>query len=388
MRSILVSAVMATVAVPSCAQAATVQQSQFGTLRDGSPVTVFSLSNGKGMTARIINYGAILQSVIVPDRGGRRADVALGYADMKGYLTAPNYFGATVGRYANRIKAATFSIDGKAYHLAANNGPNALHGGIVGFDKRLWQIVDSAGGPTAHVTLRYVSQDGEEGYPGTLTVTATYSLNEQNELKVVYSATTDKPTILNITNHSFWNLAGEASQRSILDELLTIPAETTTPVDATLIPTGQFRPVAGTPFDFRTPHRLGERIRDGRDDQIVYGQGYDENFVIARSASAKPRLNARIEDPSSGRVLEISSNQPGVQLYTGNFLDGTAVGKSGHSYRQSDGIALEPQVFPNTPNQPEFGSARLDPGQTYQNIIVYRFSTNGSVAGKAKRKQP
>ena len=385
MRAIWASVIGAVLGAASCAEAATVQQGQFGTLKDGSPVTIFTLSNGKGMTARIINYGAILQSVIVPDRHGRREDVALGYADMKGYLVAPNYFGATVGRYANRIKAATFSIDGTAYHLAANNGPNALHGGIVGFDKHLWTVVDSASGPSAHVTLRYVSADGEEGYPGTLTVTATYSLNEQDELKVVYSATTDKPTILNITNHSFWNLAGEASQRLILDEMLTIPAETTTPVDATLIPTGQFRPVAGTPFDFRTPHRIGERIRDGRDDQIVFGQGYDENFVIARSPSAKPRLNARIEDPYSGRVLEISSNQPGVQLYTGNFLDGTAIGKSGHSYRQSDGIALEPQVFPNTPNQPEFGSARLDPGQTYQNIIVYRFSTDAAPR-KAGRK--
>jgi len=385
MRWMLVGAIAATAAF-SGAEAATVSQSQFGKLQDGSPVTAITLSNG-GMTAQIINYGAILQSVVVPDRAGRRADVALGYADMAGYLKAPNYFGATVGRYANRIKGATFSIDGKAYHLAANNGPNALHGGVAGFDKHLWQIVDTAGGPTAHVTLRYVSQDGEEGYPGTLTVTATYSLNDRNELKVVYSATTDKPTVLNITNHSFWNLAGEASQRPIFDELLTIPAETTTPVDATLIPTGQLRPVAGTPFDFRTPRRIGDRIRDGRDDQIVYGQGYDENFVIARTASAQPRLNARIEDPYSGRILEISSNQPGVQLYTGNFLDGTAIGKSGLAYRQSDGIALEPQVFPNTPNQPDFGSARLDPGQTYQNVIVYRFSTDAGGRGAAKKKK-
>ena len=385
MRWMLVGAIAATAAF-SGAEAATVRQSQFGKLQDGSPVTAITLSNA-GMTARIINYGAILQSVVVPDRAGRRADVALGYADMTGYIKAPNYFGATVGRYANRIKGATFSIDGKAYRLAANNGPNALHGGVAGFDKHLWQIVDTASGPTAHVTLRYVSPDGEEGYPGTLTVTATYSLNDRNELKVVYSATTDKPTVLNITNHSFWNLAGEASQRPIFDELLTIPAETTTPVDATLIPTGQLRPVAGTPFDFRTPHRIGDRIRDGRDDQIVYGQGYDENFVIARTASAAPRLNARIEDPYSGRILEISSNQPGVQLYTGNFLDGTAIGKSGLAYRQSDGIALEPQVFPNTPNQPDFGSARLDPGQTYQNVIVYRFSTDVRARGAAKKKR-
>ena len=220
-----------------------------------------------------------------------------------------------------------------------------------------------------------MSADGEEGYPGQLTVTATYALNEKNELQVDYVATTTKPTIVNITNHSFFNLAGEASQKSIYGHILTIPAETTTPVDRTLIPTGQFRPVAGTPFDFRKPMVIGARIRDGRDDQIVFGQGYDENFVVDRKLSATPRLMARIEDPHSGRIMDILSNQPGVQLYTGNFLDGTAIGKSGLAYRQGDGIALEPQVFPDTPNQPAFGSARLDPGQTYRNTIIYRLST-------------
>jgi aldose 1-epimerase len=294
---------------------------------------------------------------------------------MHGYLTAPNYFGATVGRYANRIKGGRFAIDGHGYTLATNNGPNALHGGVQGFDKRLWSVERVSDGDTASVVLRYVSADGEEGYPGKLTVTATYSLNEANELSVEYTATTTKPTIVNITNHSFFNLAGEAAQRAIYDEILTIPADATTPVDATLIPTGELRPVEGTPFDFRRPTVIGSRIRDGRDPQIVFGQGYDENFVIARGMSDKPRLHARLEDPATGRIMDIFSNQPGVQLYTGNFLDGTAIGKSGHAYRQGDGIALEPQVFPDTPNQPAFGSARLDPGQTYRNIIVYRFST-------------
>lgn len=350
-------------------------RSTFGTMPDGRTVEVITLSNGKGLKARVLSYGAILQSLSAPDRAGASQDIALGYASMAGYLAAPNYFGASVGRYANRIKAGTFSIDGKTYKLALNNGPNALHGGVQGYDKRLWTVETVTSGPAASVVLKYVSADGEEGYPGQLTVTATYSLNEQNELRVEYAATTTKPTVVNITNHSFFNLAGEASQRSIYDHVLTIPADTTTPVDKTLIPTGEFRPVAGTPFDFRKPTAIGARIRDGRDPQIVYGQGYDENFVVARTGSATPRLMARLEEPGSGRIMEILSNQPGVQLYTGNFLDGTAIGKSGLAYRQGDGIALEPQVFPDTPNQPAFGSARLDPGQVYRNIIVYRLST-------------
>ncbi|WP_420141589.1 aldose epimerase family protein [Sphingomonas sp.] len=358
------------------APAATAERSQFGTLPDGRGVEVVTLTNGKGVSARVLTYGAILQALSVPDRAGKAADIALGHKDLAGYLKAPNYFGATVGRYANRIRDGRFTIDGKGYQLARNNGPNARHGGVQGFDKRLWTVVETKGdGNEAHVTLRYVSADGEDGYPGQLTVTATYSLNERNELALTYSATTTKPTILNITNHSFFNLGGEASQHDILDHVLTIPAETTTPVDASLIPTGQFRPVAGTPLDFRTPTVIGLRIRDGRDDQIVFGQGYDENYVIARTPSAEPRLHARLEDPKTGRVLEVLSDQPGLQLYTGNFLDATAIGKSGLAYRQSDGIALEPQVFPDTPNRPEFGFARLDPGKTYRNRIVYRFST-------------
>lgn len=359
---------------PGAALAASADRTSFGTLADGKPVEAVTLTNAKGMRARILSYGAILQAVEVPDRDGKVADVTLGYNDMRGYLAAPNYFGATVGRYANRIKAGRFTIDGKAYSLALNNKTNALHGGVQGFDKRLWRIVEAKGGTTAHVTLAYTAADGEEGYPGALSVTATYTLNDSNELSVEYRATTTKPTIVNITNHSFFNLGGEAAQRTIYDAVLTIPAETTTPVDATLIPTGQLRPVSGTPLDFRQPMVIGSRIRDASDQQIVFGQGYDENYVIARDVSKTARLNARVEDPVSGRTMEVLSNQPGVQLYTGNFLDGSAVGKSGHAYRQGDGIALEPQVFPDTPNQPAFGSARLDPGQTYRNLIVYRFA--------------
>ncbi|MEO9131948.1 MAG: aldose epimerase family protein [Sphingomonas sp.] len=383
MKAWLVAGATLALSLPVSAQAAETRRSSFGTLPDGRAVEAVTLSNGKGMRATIINYGAILQSVVVPDRTGKSADVALGYADMKGYLKAPNYFGATVGRYANRIKLGRFAIDGNEYKLAINNRPNALHGGPTGFDKRLWTIEKVTRGPTASVVMRYVSADGEEGYPGEMTITATYSLNERSELSVEYTAVTTKPTIVNITNHSFFNLGGEGSAHTIYHEVMTIPADSTTPVDATLIPTGGLRPVANTPFDFRRPTVIGDRIRDGRDEQIVFGQGYDENFVIARTMSTAPRLHARVEDPLSGRVMELLSNQPGLQVYTGNFLDGTAVGKSGHAYRQGDGMALEPQVFPDTPNQPAFGSARLDPGQTYRNIIVYRFSTVG--ARRAKR---
>ena len=363
-------------ACASPAQAATAGRAPFGHLADGRAVEVVTLTNGSGVTARVLSYGAILQSLEAPDRAGRTADIVLGYADMAGYLAKPNYFGASVGRYANRIAHGRFTLDGTSYTLATNDGPNALHGGKVGFDKRLWTVADVKNGPVASVTFAYTSADGEEGYPGTLHVTATYSLDEKNALTVEYKATTDKPTVLNITNHSFFNLAGEASQRSILGNRLTIPAETTTPVDRTLIPTGQLRPVAGTPLDFRTSTEIGARIRDGRDPQIVVGQGYDENYVLGRSITPATHLAARVEDPESGRVLEIATNQPGVQFYSGNFLDGTAIGKSGHAYRQGDGLALEPQVFPDTPNQPSFGSARLDPGQTYRNIIIYRLSTS------------
>ncbi len=375
MRNWVIAAAAIASTLPAVAQAGEARRAAFGALADGRAVEAVTLSNGHGVRATVISYGAILQSLIVPDRAGKAEEVTLGYADMAGYLKAPNYFGATVGRYANRIKGGTFQIDGIAYTLAKNNGPNALHGGPQGFDKRLWTITSVNDGPTASVVLSYTSADGEEGYPGALTVTATYSLNEKDELSVEYKATTTKATIVNITNHSFFNLGGEASQRGIYGHVLTIPAEATTPVDRTLIPTGELRPVAGTPFDFRKPMVVGARIRDGRDPQIVFGQGYDENFVIARDVSAQPRPHARVEDPVSGRVLEILSNQPGVQLYTGNFLDGTAIGRSGLAYRQGDGIALEPQLFPDTPNQPAFGSARLNPGQTYRNIIVYRFST-------------
>ena len=370
-------AVVVAMANSTSALAATAARGEFGKLQNGQSVEAVTLSNSHGMKARVIAFGATLQSLIVPDRAGHPADIVLGYDTVEGYVKQTAHFGASIGRYANRIADARFTLDGHTYQLAKNDGPNALHGGPMGFEKHLWTVVEVKSGPTASVTLRYVSPDGDEGYPGTLTTTATYSLNDRNELSVEYRATTDKPTIVNLTNHSYFNLAGEGSNNPITEERITIPAETFTPVNATLIPTGEFRPVAGTPFDFRTPHVIGERIRDGRNEQLFRGHGYDHNFVVTKAPTADLHLMARVEDPVSGRVLEVLSNQPGVQFYTGNFLDATVTGKNGHLYRQGDALCLEPQVFPDTPNQPKFGSARLDPGQTYVDRIVYRFSTEG-----------
>jgi aldose 1-epimerase len=365
---------LALAAVGTPALGAQAQKETFGKLADGTAVEAVTLTNAHGMKARVLAWGAILQELTVPGKKGP-ADVVLGYDSMDGYLKAPNYFGATVGRYANRIAKGRFTLDGKVYQLPINDGPNALHGGLQGFDKRLWTIakVDS-GAKSASVTLTYTSADGEEGYPGTMQVSATFTLTESDELQVTYRATTDKPTIVNLTNHSYFNLAGQASGISATDAVLTMPAASYTPVDATLIPTGELRPVAGTPFDFRTPRRIADRLRDGRDEQMRIGRGYDHNFVISRAPETAVHMLARVADPGSGRVMELLSNQPGVQFYTGNFLDGTATGKAGVIYRQGDAICLEPQVFPDTPNQPKFGSARLDPGQTYENRIVYRFS--------------
>jgi aldose 1-epimerase len=346
----------------------------FGKLADGTPVEAVLLSNTHGMKVRVLAWGAALQELVVPGRKGA-TDVILGYDDMTGYLKASNYFGATVGRYANRIAKGRFTLDGKVYELATNDGPNALHGGARGFDKHLWTIDRVASGAkSASATLTYTSPDGEEGYPGTMKVTATFTLTETNELEVTYRATSDKPTIANITNHSYFNLGGVAAGHSATEALVTIPAAHYTPVDTTLIPTGEIRSVEGTPFDFRKPRRVSERIRDGRDEQLRIGRGYDHNWVVSRAPVSGLQLMAKVEDPVSGRTMQIFSNQPGVQFYTGNFLDGTATGKGGVIYRQGDGLCFEPQVFPDTPNKPSFGSARLDPGQTYENRIVYRFS--------------
>ena len=357
------------------AHAAEASRGNFGTLPDGRDVAQITLSNAHGISATIVAYGAALHSVILPDRNGRRADVALDYPTIAQTLAQPQYLGATVGRYANRVAKGRFTLDGKSYQLPINNGVNALHGGIVGFDKVLWSVVDVRSGTTASVTLRHVSADGDQGYPGTVTAEATYSLDDSNALTIEYRATTDRTTIVNITNHAYWNLSGEGSANGAMGTLLTIPADTYLPTDKGAIPTGVFAPVAGTAFDFRTPRVIAERLRDGNDQQLAFGRGYDHNFVVKRTVTNDQHLMARAYDPSSGRGFELWSNQPGVQFYSGNFLDGTTTGKSRHIYREGDAFALEPQIFPDTPNQPAFGSARLEPGQVYRNVMTYRFTT-------------
>jgi len=372
---------IATVAIfclsAAVATAAEATRRPFGTTPDGIAVEAITLTASHGITARIITYGATLQALLVPDRMGRSSDVALGYDELEGYVAKPQFFGATVGRYANRIAGAKFTLDGKTYSLAANNGPNALHGGTKGFDKVVWTVAEVKSGPVASVTLTYVSRDGEEGYPGTLKASVTYALDDNQTLTTRYEATTDKPTIVNLTNHSLFNLAGVPAARSVLDHRLTVNADAYTPVDATLIPTGELRNVAGTPFDFRQSALVGARIRDASDAQIAIGRGYDHNFALRGGETETPKLAARVEDPVSGRVLELFTTEPGVQVYTGNFLDGTTVGKSHVVYRQGDGLALEPQKFPDSPNRTTFPSARLDPGKTYRQTSYYRFSVLG-----------
>lgn len=350
------------------------KRAEFGALADGTRVPAVELTNTRGVSVRIIALGAAIQSLRVPDRSGTAVDIVLGHSSAAEYLAKPQYFGATVGRYANRIAGGKFSLDGKQYTLETNDGRNHLHGGVRGFDKVVWKIESIAAGPVAKAVLTYVSPDGEGGYPGTLQVTATYSLNERNELLVEYRARTDKPTIVNITNHSYFNLAGEGGNSDVMGHHLTLFADHYTPVDETLIPSGGRHAVKNTPFDFRQPRAIGERIRDGSNPQLRIGRGYDHNYVV-NGAPGTLRPAARLYDPKSGRVLELLATAPGVQFYSGNFLDATSIGKSGRIYRQGDGLCLEPQVFPDTPNRPQFPSARLDPGKEYLNAMMFRFAT-------------
>ena len=366
----LLCSALACAALP--AHAVESSRMDFGRLTDGTSVEVVELSNSRGVTAYIMTLGAALQSLSVPDRYGKSADVVLGHATPAEYLAKRQYFGATVGRFANRIRGGQFTLDGKHYTLETNDGPNHLHGGLRGLDNVVWKLDSVSNGKVASVVMSYTSPAGAGGYPGTVNVTATYSLNDANELSVTYQATTDQPTVINISNHSYFNLAGEAGQEDILAHRLTLLADAYTPVDATLIPTGERRNVAGTPFDFRQPMPIGSRVRDGRDEQIRIGRGYDHNYVL-RGEAGILRLAARLEHPGSGRVLEILTTAPGIQFYSGNFLDGTTVGKSGRIYRQGDGLCLEPQVFPDAPNRPDFPSARLNPTETYSNTVVFRF---------------
>jgi aldose 1-epimerase len=321
---------------------------------------------------RIITYGGIVTSVRVPDRDGNMANINLGFDNLADYETKNPYFGCITGRYANRIANATFTLHGKQYTLAANDGPNSLHGGNRGFNKRVWKAQQANGDGEVGVSLHYLSRDGEEGYPGNLDVTVVYALTDDNELRMDYSATTDAPTVVNLTNHNYWNLLSEGSG-TIYDHILWVDADRYTPINKTLIPTGELAPVEGTPFDFRLPKPIGPGQRSSF-EQIVLGRGYDHNFVLNRDeGDTSMMLAARVIEPASGRVLEVWTDQPGLQFYAGNFLDGTLIGASGHLYRQSDAFALETQHYPDSPNQPDFPSTELRPGETYQTTSIYKF---------------
>ena len=370
----IIVATLLAVVPTQAAHAADVKRLPAGTLQDGTAIEAITLSNAHGVSARILSYGATLQSLKGPDRTGKIADVMLGYDDLASYVDHPNFFGVTVGRFANRIAGGRFTLDGKAYQLPLNDKVNSLHGGTKGFDKVAWKVLSVKSGPTATLVLGRRSPDGESGYPGNLDVTVTYTLDEAGNLGIAYDAKTDKPTVVNMTNHAIFDLGGEGSAVGTYAHRLTIPAKAITPVDEKLIPTGVLQPVAGTVFDFRGGRIVGDGIRDGRDQQIRYGHGYDHNFALDKGLTAKPELAARLEDPASGRVLEVLTTEPGVQFYTGNFLDGTFVGKHGHLYRMGDGIALEPQKFPDAPNKPSFVSARIDPGKPYHHAMIYRLS--------------
>ncbi|WCT79845.1 aldose epimerase family protein [Novosphingobium humi] len=370
----LVQSAMVTAILAPGAHAATARREDGGKLADGRAVEAVTLANGHGVSARILAYGATLQKFIAPDRQGKSADIVIGLPDAGAYEARQSFFGVTVGRYANRIAGGKFTLDGQTYQLPLNDKVNSLHGGGKGFDRQLWKVESVTSGKTASVVLRHISPDGDSGYPGTLDATVTYSLDETGNLTIAFAAKTDKPTIVNMTNHALFNLAGEGGARDAMDEVLTISASHYTPVNAALIPTGELRAVAGTPFDFRKGRVVGQSLRDGRDPQLVIARGYDHNFAIDAGLTKAPKLLARLADKSSGRVLEVLSTEPGVQFYTGNFIDGTMLGKNGHIYRMGDGIALEPQKFPDTPNQPAFGSARIDAQHPYAHTMVYRVS--------------
>ena len=343
----------------------------FGKTADGTAVDLFTLTNATGAQASVMNYGGIVVSLKMPDRSGKLADIVLGFDSLDGYLQKEPYFGALIGRYGNRIAKGRFTLDGVEYKLAQNNGENALHGGIRGFDKRVWDAREVQGAGGGGVELKYVGKDGEEGYPGNLTATVVYTLTDGNELKIDYTATTDKNTVVNLTNHSYFNLAGQG-EGDILQHVVSIYADRFTPVDAGLIPTGELRSVKGTPFDFTAPAAIGARINQD-DQQLKFGGGYDHNWVL-RGASGSMKPAAEVFEPGTGRVMKVLTTEPGLQFYTGNFLDGTIRGKQGKIYNRRYALCMETQHFPDSPNKPEFPSTVLKPGMTYHTQTVYKFS--------------
>jgi len=357
--------------------AARIDKRAFGKLPDGTAVDIYTLKNTKGLEAQITNYGGVVVSLKTPDRRGRMADIVLGYDDLSGYLAGTSYFGALVGRYANRIAGASFKLNGVEYQLAKNNGPNHLHGGVKGFGQVVWQGREVARPDGVALELTYLSKDTEEGYPGNLTVTVTYVLTNANELRIEYSATTDKDTVINLTHHSYFNLAG-AGAGDVLSHEAKINADRFTPVDETLIPTGELKPVKGTPFDFSRATAIGSRINQA-DEQLVLGKGYDHNFVLNKMAK-ELSLAANVYEPVSGRALEMWTTEPGMQLYTGNFLDNVR-GKGNKVYVRRGGFCLEAEHFPDSPNKPSFPSTILKPGERYTQTTVYKF-----MVARAKEK--
>ena len=348
-------------------------QAPWGISPDGDSVSIFTFTNPHGMEVRVTNYGGIIVSIKVPDRNGKFDDVVLGYDSLAGYVRNSPYFGAIVGRYGNRIAKGRFTLDGVTYELATNNGPNALHGGLKGFDKVVWDALPFKHDSEVGVVLTHTSPDGDQGYPGTLKASVTYTITPANEIRIEYDATTDKATPINLTQHSYFNLAGAGSGK-ILAQQVYINADRYTPVDSTLIPTGELAPVGGTPFDFRIPTAIGDRIGDDN-QQLKFAGGYDHNFVLNRGADDTGLVvAAKVGDPLTGRILTVSTTQPGLQFYTGNFLDGTITGKGGHVHQKRDAFCLETQHYPDSPNHPNFPSAILRPGERYHTRTVFAFS--------------
>jgi aldose 1-epimerase len=346
-----------------------IRKQPFGKIAEQNAVDLFTLANAQGVEARIMTYGGTVVSLKVPDRTGKMGDVVLGHDTLEGYLKNNPYFGSIIGRYGNRIAKGRFSLGGRGYTLAKNNGENHLHGGTRGFDKVIWKPKEIRNKDGVGLALTYLSKDGEEGYPGNLAVTVVYTLTNQNELKIEYSATTDKETVVNLTNHSYFNLAGSGN---ILNHEAMIKADRFNPVDKGLIPTGELRSVKGTPMDFTESTAIGTRINQ-QDEQLIFGKGYDHNWVL-NHADGTLGLAVRVVEPSSGRVMEVHTTEPGVQFYTGNFLDGSIKGKGSRVYEQRSGFCLETQHFPDSPNQPKFPSTVLKPGQKYTSTTVYKFS--------------
>lgn len=349
-----------------------VSKTPFGSTSNGTAVDLFTLENSSGMQAKITNYGGIITQLHVPDQNGELGDVVLGYDKLSSYIKASPYFGCIAGRYANRIAKGQFKIGETTYNLATNNGDNHLHGGNVGFDKQVWAAKEVTGLGKAGIELTYLSKDGEEGYPGNLASKVTYWLTNQNELEIEYEAKTDKATPINLTHHSYFNLAGEGSG-NILGHEVEIFANTFVPTDAGNIPLGELKKVTGTPFDFLTPHKIGERIEE-KNQQLEFGKGYDHNWVINDSGNSL-NLAARVTEPRTGRVMEVLTDQPGIQFYTGNFLDGSNIGKGNKIYNHRNAFCLETQVHPDSPNQPDFPNSILKPGETYRHVCIYRFKT-------------